>query len=69
MLQSTLKNYTKLSKCVKFGTKSTHFEIIFDYFFQSDLRSAILMHFEKFSKIKVCTACSNILFKNFKDNN
>ena len=45
----------KISKCVKFGTKSTHFEKKTKYF-QSALISAILTHFEKISKIKFCMA-------------
>ena len=45
LLQRTLKTYAlwkMFSKCVKFGTKSTHF----NFFFQSALISAILAHSE-----------------------
>ena len=56
LCQHTLKNnalWKNISKCVKFGTKSTHFEKKI----QSALISAILTHFEKKSKIKLCMAC------------
>ena len=46
LLQRTLKNYAlwkKFSKCVKFGTESTHTL----FFFQSALIWDILTHFEK----------------------
>ena len=42
-----LRTLKKISRCVKFGTKSTHFEF---FFFQSSLIWGILTHFEK--KIK-----------------
>ena len=53
LLQRTLKNYALwkfYSKCIKFGTKPTHFQKKN----QSALISAILTDFETNSKIKFC---------------
>ena len=71
MLQRTFKNYALwkfFSKCVKFGTQSTHFEKKV-FFFQSALISAILTHFEKKKrKSNFAWLALFLLFKNFKDN-
>ena len=60
LLQRTL-----ISKRVKFGTKSAHFgkKSIIDDIAST---SAILMHFQKNSKIKFCMARTNIFFKILK---
>ena len=57
-----LRTLKKMSMCVKFGTKSTHFEK--KSFLQSTLISAILAHFKKIRKSNFAW----LLFKTFKDN-